>query len=114
MFLSNISEYQVIDKAINKLISEKPKAKLANYKYITWKIRPTIVVPVLRKDGSGTPFLESISFRLHKSKLNPHLGGTSTAAWAIFNSTNEPTHPRKINRWKKLIHSTIPELGFNF
>lgn len=56
----------------------------------TSKIKPTIVVPVLRKDGGLNPLLESISFLLQWSKLNPPFIGTSTAAWDILQYIARP------------------------
>lgn len=50
----------------------------------TWKIKPTMVVPVFLKGGSWTPSFASIAFLLQRSKLNPPLLGTSIATLDIL------------------------------
>lgn len=82
------------------------KSKLKKKKTTTLKIKPTMVVPVLRKDGCFKPFAASISFLLHKSKLNPPFGGISIAAFDIFTyCSSKSTRGNNINNQKKLLKS---------
>lgn len=95
------------------------KKKLWENENHTLKIKPTMVVPVFKKEGALSPFCVSISFLLQRSKLNPPFAETSTVdcdIWLPYKNKSENLNrdlrdlknEKEVQSYKKTEFSSSP------